>query len=235
LRIVKGTAVYTANFTPPTAPLTAITNTSLLLNFTNAGIFDATAKNDLETVGNAQISTAQSKWGGASIAFDGTGDYLPFRGNTAPASYTGFGTGNFTIEGWVYCTSAASANNGIFDARYSAAATGPLLYYIPGTGLFMFYNGSNRISGGTFTINTWVHVALVRSSAVTKLYINGTQTGGDYSDTNNYTSGVNAGFVGTFYDGTGNWNGYIDDFRVTNGIARYTANFTAPTAPFPLY
>jgi hypothetical protein len=235
LRVVKGTAVYTANFTPPTAPLTAISGTSLLLNFTNAGVLDATAKNDLETVGNAQISTAQSKWGGASIAFDGTGDYLPFRGNTAPASYTGFGTGNFTIEGWVYCTSAASANNGIFDARYSAAATGPLLYYIPGTGLFMFYNGSNRISGGTFTINTWVHVALVRSSAVTKLYINGTQTGGDYSDTNNYTSGVNAGFVGTFYDGTGNWNGYIDDFRVTNGIARYTANFTAPTAPFPLY
>ena len=81
-RIVKGTAVYDpsqSTITVPTAPLTAITNTSLLLNFTNAGIYDATSKNDLETVGNAQISTAQSKWGGSSMAFDGTGDYLPNR------------------------------------------------------------------------------------------------------------------------------------------------------------
>ena len=66
LRILKGTALYTTTFTPPTAPLTAITNTSLLLNFTNAGIYDATAKNVLETVGDAKISTAQSKWGGGS-------------------------------------------------------------------------------------------------------------------------------------------------------------------------
>jgi len=62
-RLVKGTAVYTSNFTPPTAPLTAITNTSLLLSATNAGIYDSAAKNDLETVGNAQVSTTQAKWG----------------------------------------------------------------------------------------------------------------------------------------------------------------------------
>jgi len=65
-RIVKGTAVYTAAFTPPTSPVTAITNTSLLTDFTNAGIYDATAINDMETVGNAQVSTAVSKFGGSS-------------------------------------------------------------------------------------------------------------------------------------------------------------------------
>ncbi len=58
LRLVKGTALYTSSFTPPTAPLTAVTNTSLLLNCTNGAIFDNAMMNDLETVGNAQISTS---------------------------------------------------------------------------------------------------------------------------------------------------------------------------------
>jgi hypothetical protein len=233
LRIVKGTAVYTAGFTPPTAPPTAITNTSLLLNYTNAGIYDATSKNNLETVGNAQISTTQSKFGGSSMLFDGTGDWLKLSNNTA-AQAQGFGTGDFTIECWVYITSSTVANNGIYDCRYSASATGPLIYYVPTSGLFMFYNGSNQISGGTITINTWNHIALVRYSGVTKLYINGTQSGSNYTDTNNYTSGANSGAVGAFYDGTSGWNGYIDDLRVTRGIARYTSNFTPPTTAFPL-
>ncbi|MFN8996271.1 MAG: LamG domain-containing protein, partial [Pseudomonadota bacterium] len=93
-RIVKGTAVYTAAFTPPTAPLTAITNTSLLCNFTNAGIFDSASGNDLETVGNAQVSTTQAKWGTTSMAFDGTGDWL--LNIDKPALR--LGTAAFTIE-----------------------------------------------------------------------------------------------------------------------------------------
>ncbi|NBU73533.1 MAG: hypothetical protein EBS53_19175, partial [Bacteroidetes bacterium] len=105
-RIVKGTAVYTSNFTPPTAPLTNITNTSLLLNFTNAGIYDATSRNVLETVGDAKISTTQSKWGGSSMAFDGTGDYL-FSPNTPLVP---FGTGDFTIEVWIYPTKISTTN-----------------------------------------------------------------------------------------------------------------------------
>jgi hypothetical protein len=83
--------------TVPTAPLTAITNTSLLLNCTNAGIYDATSKNDLETVADAQISNTTAKWGSTSIKFDGTGDYLQ-----APDSeLIEFGSGDFTIETWV--------------------------------------------------------------------------------------------------------------------------------------
>ena len=96
----------------------------------------------------------------------------------------------------------------------------------------MGYNAANQIIGTTFTINTWNHVALVRFNGVTKLYLNGSQTGSNYTDTNNYTSGVNSCFVGGFYDGSGSWNGYIDDFRITRGIARYTQNFTPPTAAF---
>jgi hypothetical protein len=72
LRVVKGTAVYTASFTPPTTPLTAITNTSLLLNYTNAAIFDNSGMGNLETVGNAQIDTSVVKYGTSSMYFDGT-------------------------------------------------------------------------------------------------------------------------------------------------------------------
>ncbi len=98
LRIVKGTAVYTSAFTPPTAPPTNIANTSLLLNFTNAGIFDQTAKNVIETVGDAKVSTAQFKYGTGSISFDGTGDYIKITKN---ATLLNFGSGDFTVETWV--------------------------------------------------------------------------------------------------------------------------------------
>ena len=234
-RLVIGSTVYTpssSTITVPTSPPTAITNTSLLLNYTNGGIVDATAKNDLETVGNAQISTTQSKFGGSSMAFDGTGDYLSVNGGPGSNQRVGFGTSDFTIECWVYCTISGASNNGIYDCRYSASATGPTLYYIPSSGVIMFYNGANQITGSTLTINTWNHIALVRYSGVTKLYINGVQSGSSYTDTNNYTSGVNTGIVGGFYDGSASWNGYIDDFRITRGIARYTSNFTPPTSAF---
>jgi hypothetical protein len=96
-RIVSGTAVYTSNFTPPAAPLTAITNTSLLCNFTNAAIFDNAMMNNLETVGNAQISTSVKKFGTGSIYFDGSGDSLVTPNNPAYIL-----PGDFTIEGFVY-------------------------------------------------------------------------------------------------------------------------------------
>jgi hypothetical protein len=167
------------------------------------------------------------------MLFDGSGDWLKLSNNTA-AQAQGFGTGDFTIECWVYITSSTVANNGIYDCRYSASATGPLIYNIPASGLYVFYNGSNVITGSNPTINTWSHIALVRSSGVTKLYLNGVQTGSNYTDTNNYTSGSNSGVVGAIYDGSGSFNGYIDDLRITKGYARYTANFTPPTQAFPL-
>ena len=115
IRIQKGVQTYTGTtYTVPTAPLTRDANTSLLLNYTNAGIYDATSKNDLETVDGAQISTAQSKFGGSSMAFDGTGDWLT--NNNASNSLLAFGTGDFTIEGWFYSNNASSAaQRGMFQ------------------------------------------------------------------------------------------------------------------------
>jgi hypothetical protein len=227
LRIVKGTAVYTANFTPPTAPLTAITNTSLLTNFTNAGIYDATSKNDLETVGNAQISTTQSKFGGSSMYFDGTGDYL-YRANNPNV----LGSGDWTIEGWYY--QAGGSGYRVFVSTRTAADGGAAATVF--FGLFnnvLFYDGSTSggisIVGGTsISASTWNHVALVRYGSTVTMYLNGVSQGTATDSNNKSNADLWVGGQNTLYY----LNGYIDDLRITKGIARYTSNFTPPTTAF---
>ena len=97
VRIVKGTAVYTSNFTPPTAPLTAITNTKLLVQSTDAGIIDKSQTADVVLLGgDAKSSTTQYKYLTSSMYFDGTGDYLA-------AEVDGkFFTNPWTIEMWIW-------------------------------------------------------------------------------------------------------------------------------------
>ena len=232
LRIVKGTAVYTSNFTPPTAPLTAITNTSLLLLTANAGIYDNAVQNDLETVGNAQISTTVKKYGTGSLAFDGAGDYLI----PSTANLGAFGTGDFTIECWVYFNSVGT-NQVLLDFRAASADVAPALY-LGSSAINWYVTGANRITTSTLTATTWYHVAVTRASGSTKVFINGTQGGSTYADTNSYVGKSARPWIGALADGTGppiDLNGYIDDLRITKGIARYTANFTPPTAAFPNY
>jgi len=227
LKYTNGTA---ESISVPTAPPTATTNVTLLLNFTNAGIYDATSKNDLETVGNAQISTAQSKFGGRSMAFDGTGDYL----NAASSAAFTFGTGSFTIEGWHYLTASATSTKYLFDQRVSGQGFFPALYISSGS-YNVYINSTIPINAGTVVANTWVHWALVKNSgtSTTTLYINGTSVG-SFSDSNNYSSTAQFRIGSEFtaaalYD----WQGYMQDVRITKGYARYTSNFTPPTAAFP--
>jgi len=227
LRVVKGTAAYTANFTPPTSPLTATAGTSLLLNFTNAGITDSTSKNILETLGNSQISTVQSRFGGSSMLFDGTGDYL-----YVPSSINcGYGTGAFTIEFWLYLNTIGVQT--IISHLSSNPQVKPHIYY--SSGIRLYVNGADVITGGTVPISTWTHIALSRNATSTRLFINGTQSGSTYSDSNNYgaSSPLIIGDYGVPVTGSNMLNGYIDDLRITRGFARYTANFTPPTTAFP--
>jgi len=230
-RIVKGTAVYTAAFTPPTAPLTAITNTSLLLNFTNAGIIDNAMLNNLETVGNAQISTAQSKFGGSSMLFDEVGDYL-----TVPVSANmSLGTGDFTIECWVrFAVSTVGNGQGIYqlsNGYLNSAVRGPGLGVENSVGDWTIYHGTTFAQSGTVpTAGVWYHTAVVRSSGTTKLYVGGTSII-SVADTTNYTDQYFV--IGGWYSTGFLFNGYIDDLRITKGVARYTATFTPPAAAFP--
>ena len=225
VRCLKGTALYTSSFTPPTAPLTAISNTQLLLNMTNGAIFDNAMMSDLETVGNAQISTSVVKYGTGSMYFDGNGDYLagPYSPNLD------FGTGDFTVELWMYWSGSVS------DAGFIGSKTS-------GGMDFAFTSSSLRIGrintawDSTFSWspspNTWYHIAFTRSSGTARAFVNGTQVGSSLSNTNNYypNGGV---YVGVSAPPDRYTNGYIDDLRITKGYARYTANFTPPTQAFP--
>ena len=229
VRILKGTALYTANFTPPTAPLTAITNTYLLLSGTNAGIYDSAMISDYETVGNAQVSTSVKKYGTGSIAFDGTGDWLLGPNTTVQQ----LAAGDFTIEGWVYL-SAIGVAYGIVSK--GAAATGWSVNITSGNKLQFSYTASNLTGATSLAASTWYYVTVVRSGSATgnvKIYLNGTldaTSGGAVTDNFNQTSSI---YVGASRTGTTALNGYIDDLRVTKGVARYTANFTPPTQPLP--
>jgi hypothetical protein len=230
IRFLKGTAQYTAAFTPPTAPLTNITNTSLLLNFTNAGITDATAKNDLETVGNAQISTTQSKFGGSSMYFDGTGDWL-----LLPASPNmAMGTGDFTWECWIYAT--AASDQPIYECRSTTSNTDGFTVTAFSSTVIRVYTNNVLVTATISNyLNTWTHVAFTRAGSTNRLFINGTlQNTNTASD--NFSNQV-AVVGGGRYSSNNidkSFTGYIDDLRVTKGYARYTATFTPPTSAFPL-
>ena len=230
---VVASEVYTSNFTPPTAPLTAITNTSLLLNFANAAIFDNTQKNDLETVGNAQISTSVKKYGTGSIAFDGTGDWL-----LAPRNWN-IGSGeNFTVEGWIYLT-AAQANYRMILSDYNSTTPSASQYIaVTAAGVEVQVGGAAGTIAScsySFAQNTWYHLAAVRNSNTVSIYVNGTgQTVSQPSQSGAFIHQGNILYVGRWGGTTAyEWVGYIDDLRITKGIARYTGNFTPPNKAFP--
>ena len=231
-RIVKGTAVYTTTFTPPTAPLTAITNTSLLNVMTNAAIFDNAMMNDLETVGNAQISTSVKKYGSGSIYFDGTGDWLatPARPSLA------FGIAPFTLEAWVYPTTLFGTKP-ILESRSSAGSSAGYAWLVNSSGYLNVYTNGAFLgaSSSALTANVWTHVALVRTGTGTNqttYYINGVASG-TITMSGNFTDAITLETkVGGSTSSGEVWVGYMDDLRITNGYARYTGNFTPPTAAF---
>ena len=233
-RLVKGSVVYTGNFTPPTTPVTAITNTSLLTNYTNGAIFDNAMMNDLETVGNAQISTSVKKYGTGSLSFDGTGDYL----TTPNSPNLNFGSGDFTIELWLYST-VGTSNESVVNKGYNNAGNLSYLLFLDANtlGFFASSNGTSfdiasNISMGTATQNTWVHFAASRSGSSIRLFRNGTLINTVTSSATIYTGTTNL-YIGSSDSGGLNFNGYIDDLRITKGYARYTATFTPPTAALP--
>ena len=222
-RVVKGSAVYTTNFTPPTSPLTAITDTSLLLSNTNAGIIDNAMMNDLETVGNTQISTSVKKYGTGAMYFDGSGDYLLLP-NTPLLDQVG----DYTYECWYY---RAGAGAGGLDILCLKNVTSMLYIYVDQSSYKFGINQHNVggfLLGTTVTaVNTWYHVAMCRSGSTVRLFVNGIQeASGTYSSN---ITGTATTTIGGFTSGGYSMNGYLDDLRVTKA-ARYTANFTPPTS-----
>lgn len=220
--------VLSAAIGVPTDPYFA--NVSLLLHGDGSNgsqtIVDSSQGNrTITAVGNAQISTSVKKFGTGSIYFDGTGDWLTTSGVAAFA----FGTGDFTIECWV---NKPSAGNGpIIDARGSSIAA-PYAFYVDGSNYPYFYDGAVYTSTVAITNNQWNHIAVTRSGGTLRIFVNGVQ---GYSGTvnTNLTAGSTIYIGGQNFTSPATMTGYIDDLRITKGVARYTANFTPPTAAFP--
>ena len=242
-RVVFGTSVYNSAFTPPTSPLTAVTNTEILVKSTNAGIIDKSQSlKEFILGGNTKSSTTQTKYLTSSMAFDGTGDNIPFY-PSAP-----FGTGDFTIEFWWYPTD--TNKQALFMGTTGTDHSIAISYGMPSgntIGMWASSNGTswnmmncdaggNGIGSETVNQNAWNHIAMTRASGTFKLFVNGaldvTITGqtGQIAD---YGQGTYKAIIGQWYTtGTAitDIHGYLSDFRISNGLARYTAAFTPPTA-----
>lgn len=226
-RIVRGQAVYSSNFAPPVSLLSFNANAVLQVNGTSAAIYDSSMITTYETAGNSISTGVIKKYGNSSMLFDGTGDYL-----FTPASANfGFGTGDFTIEFWLYLNSTALQT--VVSFLTTASSTAPHIYIAAGGSIRYFTASADRITGSTLVTGTWYHVALSRSGSSTRMFINGTQAGSTYTDTNNY--GASNPFLVANYGSPPHnsemLSGYIDDLRITLGIARYNTNFTPPSSP----
>jgi hypothetical protein len=186
--------------------------------------------------GGGQISTTQSKFGGSSGSFDGTGDYL-----RASGAGLAVGSGNFTIEGWFYFNSLQSGIRTLWAHRSSNVGIGgALLTHIAGDVRLYISNSTGTDwqvldfdPNLTVSTSTWHHIAMVRDGNTIRTFVDGSA---------GTTTTVSAGAIGTSgdvsimagaADGTQEVDGYCDEFRLTVGVARYTAGFTPPTAAFP--
>jgi hypothetical protein len=238
LRVVKGTAVYTANFTPPTSPLTAISGTSLLLTGTGQGMFNNSTFVDqgpnalTVTATGSPLYSGLSPFGnsypGSINAVSASSQYLTVATN---AAFT-YGTGNFTIECWAWFSTTGAAQY-LIDQRNSGTATAliPTLYLGTDAKVRYYVNGADQITGTTaVSTGTWYHITVCRSGTNTKLFLNGVQEGSTYSDSNNYAaSRVTIGSAG---NAAGSYlNGRISNVRLVKGTALYTSNFTPSTTP----
>lgn len=184
--------------------------------------------------GNASYSSASPPTGmTTSGAFDGAGDFLTLDGSSDFA----YGTGDFTVEGFLYAPSIPGTAGAIFDHRPSTTnGAYPALFLNTDGTLVYFVNNAIQISGGTvISTSTWYHWAISRSGTSTKLFLGGTQGGSTYSDSNNYAVGASRPSIAAsgFATSANQFNGKLCSIRITNGTARYTANFTPPTLPMP--
>jgi hypothetical protein len=188
--------------------------------------------------GNTQISTAQSKFGGASAYFDGTGDYLTVPYTTAAFDWW---TEDFTLECWVYAASFSSWNipssppalignldqhgSGVNYWSFGPTNTGFLQFH--------FFSGSSnfRTTTNQLTTGQWNHIAMTKSGATIRLFVNGV-VGLTTTLSSTPQSSTSYPLVIGQYNSY-SIDGYVDELRITKGVARYTANFTPTTEPFP--
>jgi hypothetical protein len=238
---ITNTVVYSGStYTVPSVPLTAISGTQILLNNTNAGIYDGKMANNLETVGNAQVSTSPVKYGSGSMYFSGVSPYSYLKSDSNLARNVAFGTGDFTIECWVWLTTTAS-DSVIMDTRPGSNSGNYFLFYLWTNGgaqqptIAWYVPTSYALStGGSVSANVWTHIAVSRANGIIRSFKDGVLQQSAANTTSYANPGAPYPYIGASYGvSTDSFKGYIDDFRITNGVARYIANFTPPQQALP--
>lgn len=235
-RLVTGSALYTTDFTPDLVPPTAVTGTQVLVNATNGGVIDYSSKKNLiNLIGNTTSSTTTTKNALSSMYFDGVGDYTTIEYSTTLFDWW---SSDYTLEYWFNTPNLATCSYNDGGKLHSTlcsnnAPTTTENYWSFGPNAsgqiqLRYWNGASILLNTTATVttNTWYHIALVVSGTTITIYLNGTA-----SATASISGTPTSGAVG-LHSGVGNnsyYQGYIEDLRITKGLARYTANFTPPT------
>lgn len=180
----------------------------------------------MSATGNAQLDTAQQKFGTASLLLDGNGDYIEDSGDSTDWD---FGTGDFTLDFWIRWNSVTNSrffslgSAAYFEVEYQTGTQ--KLYFVAGS--------SDYISTATWapSTNTWYHIAIVRVSGELLFFIDGVKLGNNVSCTTNISYNKTL-TIGARTGGLYPINGWMDEIRISKGIARWTSNFTPPTAEY---
>jgi len=247
IRITKGVGLYPNNFTPSTTPLTTTTDTLFLLSGTyfglydlsnsNQGIFTPTFTGSLTSTQGGTTSTAitsplRYKWGTQSMYYQRQSSTQSGYQTVLDSTSLQFGTGDFTIEGWIFAPSAV----GTLTLGIMAKGTSSTGWYLQlnSSNILQWFSGVSILRSSTTQVfqSTWTYFAITRSGTTGRMFINGTQEGASFTDSTNYNQ-TNDMFIGCDRNNQSGFIGYMDDIRITKGVARYTANFTPPSGPFP--
>lgn len=238
VRITAGYGRYNTDFAPPTKtyPYGGAAgidqyfdyNTTLMhFEGANGGTtFTDTINNAITVTGTPTTSTTQFKYGTSSLSLNGS-SYVSIP-NVA------FGANAFTVEGWFYPTSLPTNLN--FFGQDNGSGSNPKLVLYMSVGVYAVDGGSlGTISTSTNVVaNIWTHIAIVRQGVganQTFIYINGTLAGtGTIASATGMTQPFNIGYIGEAFGAK--FIGFVDDFRITNGVARYTSNFVPSTTVF---
>lgn len=201
---------------------------SLLLHFDELnGFADSSPVTKTITASGAQVSTAQSKFGGASARFN-LGDYFTVPESTA----FGFGTGDFTIELWVRPALTGGDGTQVFIDFRPVDAGIPLLIGCTSAGAVRWYDGLTVRTAGSMTADTWHHVAWCRKANVNTIYLDGVSVS-TYTATQDFGASKGLCFGVNVIKGAERYVGYHDEVRITKGLSRYDGDFTPDAAAFP--
>lgn len=256
LRITKGVARYTSNFTLPTEIYTAQAEDVLLMHFdqgegSTSFLDSSNSAHTITVQGNSvqkdviqvngdvkhKMLYVEPKFGNSSGYFDGVGDNLEI----VDHADWNFGSGDFTIDMWVYPIKGASHILQQRSGAYNSVGINFNIHTMGGVDCWTaaVYNGNNYYGSSDIVpveYNKWSHLSLVRNGAQVKAYLNGNEMPKGYANDDMGTIAMNDPGTPLYISWDDYWddyefNGYIDELRISKGIARWTENFTVPTEP----